>query len=151
MNLFVFGTLLIDEIVLGLLNTVPERRAATLKGYRRGNIEIPGRVGKGPAIVASQHDHVKGDVLVGLTEGQVKILDLFESVSPGYQRIEGHVETVSGGLCAASFYASTSEIAEFVSATDWLIDTFTRDYLDDYVTQRIPNLMAGWKSQGLIG
>lgn len=60
MNLFVFGTLLIDEVVIGLLNTVPGRCEATLHGYRRGNIEIPERHGKGPAIVASRDDHVKG-------------------------------------------------------------------------------------------
>lgn len=151
MNLFVFGTLLIDDVVIGLLNTVPDRCEATLQDYRRGNIEVPGRVGKGPAIIASHGDHVKGGVLKDLTEQQIKVLDLFESVSPGYLRTSGSVETKSGGQCPASFYASTAEISEFISLKDWSIEAFTRDYLDEYITQRIPKLVAGWRSQGLIG
>lgn len=151
MNLFVFGTLLIDDIVMALLGTVPQRACATLHGYRRGNIVIPGRIGKGPAILASAHSQVAGDVLMDLTPAQVQVLDLFESVSPGYQRVEGSVETASGGPCVASFYASTSEIAEFVSAEDWTIHAFKRDYLEDYVTRRIPTLLADWEAKGLVG
>jgi hypothetical protein len=107
MNLFVFGTLLIDDIVMALLGTVPERVGATLQGYRRGNIVIPGRIGKGPAIIASAHSQVAGDVLMDITAAQVQVLDLFKSVSPGY--------------------------------------------LEDYVTRRIPTLLADWKEKGLVG
>lgn len=95
--LFVYGTLMADG-----------PRAGLLGGGRRR----PGRVGGAlfampggyPALVPGQDGFVEGEVVEGLDEARMRLVDLYEGVADGlYQRVDVDVE-VEGRQIAAWTY-----------------------------------------------
>ncbi|XVE71405.1 hypothetical protein DITRI_Ditri10aG0147500 [Diplodiscus trichospermus] len=84
-NVFVYGSLLADDVVRVLLNRIPPYSSALLNGFRR--FSIKGRVY--PAILPVQNDRVIGRVLLGITDPELHILDEFEDVE--YQRTDVEV------------------------------------------------------------
>ncbi|CAI0376304.1 unnamed protein product [Linum tenue] len=79
-KVFVYGSLMADEVVHVLLNRVPQSSAASLNNYHR--FSIKGRVY--PAILPIENKSVSGRVLFGLTHPELEILDTFEDVE--YER-----------------------------------------------------------------
>ncbi|MBI4415639.1 MAG: gamma-glutamylcyclotransferase, partial [Euryarchaeota archaeon] len=83
-HLFAYGHLLNRDKVRELLGRVPRSRPAALRGYRRG--AHPG----GPWLVAEPDPvaHIEGQLLEGLSEGELDRLDRYEGV-PEAVRTEG--------------------------------------------------------------
>ncbi|URE23415.1 AIG2-like family [Musa troglodytarum] len=79
-SVFVYGTLLADEVVRVLLKRVPPSSPAILHNYHR--FSIKGRVY--PAILPVDCKKVAGEVLLGITDQELDILDSFEDVE--YER-----------------------------------------------------------------
>ncbi|KAK3212961.1 hypothetical protein Dsin_017667 [Dipteronia sinensis] len=79
-SVFVYGSLLADDVVRVLLKRVPESSSAVLNNYHR--FSIKGRVY--PAILPLLNKTVTGKVLLGITDPELHILDVFEDVE--YQR-----------------------------------------------------------------
>ncbi|KAJ4963737.1 hypothetical protein NE237_023676 [Protea cynaroides] len=79
-NVFVYGSLLADEVVRVLLKRVPESSPAILQDYHR--FSIRGRVY--PAILHVENKKVTGRVLLGITDPELNVLDTFEDVE--YER-----------------------------------------------------------------
>lgn len=75
-NVFVYGSLLADEVVEVLLKRVPPSSPAILNGYHR--FSIKGRVY--PAILSVESKKVTGKVLLGITDLELDVLDTFEDV-----------------------------------------------------------------------
>ncbi|KAL3818400.1 hypothetical protein ACJIZ3_004305 [Penstemon smallii] len=73
-NVFVYGSLLADDVVRALLNRVPPSSPAILPGYQRFSIKE--RVY--PAIIPVEKTQVTGKVLLGITPAELHILDAFE-------------------------------------------------------------------------
>jgi gamma-glutamylcyclotransferase (GGCT)/AIG2-like uncharacterized protein YtfP len=84
-NVFVYGSLMADEVVSVLLERVPPSVPAVLPGYQRHSIK--GRVY--PAIVPAEEKRVIGKVLFDLMDNELEILDEFEDVE--YNRVLGEV------------------------------------------------------------
>ncbi|XP_057738785.1 AIG2-like protein D [Arachis stenosperma] len=84
-DVFVYGSLLADEVVRVLLNRVPSSTPATLHGYHR--FKIKGRVY--PAILPVENKKVTGRVLHEITGVELDILDEFEDVE--YNRSDAEV------------------------------------------------------------
>ncbi|KAL1337885.1 hypothetical protein HN51_032576 [Arachis hypogaea] len=84
-DVFVYGSLLADEVVRVLLNRVPSSTPATLHGYHR--FKIIGRVY--PAILPVENKKVTGRVLHEITGVELDILDEFEDVE--YNRSDAEV------------------------------------------------------------
>ncbi|KAL2472267.1 AIG2-like family protein [Abeliophyllum distichum] len=79
-NVFVYGSLLADDVVQVLLNRIPPSSPAFLPNYHR--FSIRGRVY--PAILPVENNKVTGKVLLGITPPELLILDEFEDVE--YER-----------------------------------------------------------------
>ncbi|XP_057511897.1 AIG2-like protein D isoform X2 [Actinidia eriantha] len=79
-SVFVYGSLLADDVVRVLLKRVPESSPAVLNGFHR--FSIKGRVY--PAILPLENKKVIGKVLSGITAPEIAILDTFEDVE--YER-----------------------------------------------------------------
>lgn len=75
-NVFVYGSLMADEVVSVLLERIPPSAPAVLPGYQRHSIK--GRVY--PAIVPAEEKKVTGKVLFDLTDNELEIFDEFEDV-----------------------------------------------------------------------
>lgn len=80
-NVFVYGSLLADDIVRALLKRVPPSNPAILHNYHR--FSIKGRVY--PAILPVENKRVNGKVLLDITVPELNILDAFEDVE--YERM----------------------------------------------------------------
>ncbi|TXG62400.1 hypothetical protein EZV62_013763 [Acer yangbiense] len=87
-SVFVYGSLLADDVVRVLLKRVPESSSAVLNNYHR--FSIKGRVY--PAILPLLNKTVTGKVLLGITDPELHILDVFEDVE--YQRTTVDVSLV---------------------------------------------------------
>ncbi|CBI20800.3 unnamed protein product, partial [Vitis vinifera] len=81
---FVYGSLLADEVVAVLLNRVPQSSAAVLHNFHR--FSIKGRVY--PAILPVENKKVTGRVLLGVTDPELNILDTFEDVEYDRRTVE---------------------------------------------------------------
>ena len=79
-NIFVYGTLLNEEILKRLLNCVPQMDNATLHGFKR--VQVEGEAY--PAIRPDSESLVNGAVLYDISDHQLLILDDYESFH--YQR-----------------------------------------------------------------
>ncbi|KAJ4848446.1 AIG2-like protein D [Turnera subulata] len=73
-KVFVYGSLLADDVVRVLLNRVPQSSTAILNGYHR--FKIKGCVY--PAILPIESKKVTGRVLFGITDPELNVLDIFE-------------------------------------------------------------------------
>ncbi|KAL0922193.1 hypothetical protein M5K25_006162 [Dendrobium thyrsiflorum] len=73
-NVFVYGSLLADEVVNALLKRMPPCSPAILNGYHRYSIK--GRVY--PAILPVESKKVIGRVIKGVTDAELHVLDAFE-------------------------------------------------------------------------
>ncbi|CAA0841837.1 AIG2-like (avirulence induced gene) family protein [Striga hermonthica] len=79
-NVFVYGSLLSDDVVCALLSRVPRSAPAILPNYQRFSIKE--RVY--PAIIPAEDKKVHGKVLLDITPPELHILDVFEDVE--YER-----------------------------------------------------------------
>ncbi|ESQ46423.1 hypothetical protein EUTSA_v10000361mg [Eutrema salsugineum] len=79
-SVFVYGSLMADDVVQLLLNRVPRTASAILPDFHR--FSIKGRVY--PAILPAEADKVPGKVLFGITDDELYILDEFEDID--YER-----------------------------------------------------------------
>ncbi|KAL8462133.1 hypothetical protein ACS0TY_033281 [Phlomoides rotata] len=84
-TIFVYGSLLADDVVRILLGRVPPPSPAILSHFQRFNIK--GRVY--PTIVPAEDKKVTGKVLLGITPPELHILDEFEDVE--YERASVNV------------------------------------------------------------
>ncbi|KAK3439700.1 hypothetical protein EUGRSUZ_C03983 [Eucalyptus grandis] len=75
-SVFVYGSLLVDDVVRALLNRVPPSSPALLPDFHR--FSIKGRVY--PAILPLPKHTVSGKVLMGITVPELDMLDTFEDV-----------------------------------------------------------------------
>ncbi|KAH0642661.1 hypothetical protein KY289_033635 [Solanum tuberosum] len=79
-NVFVYGSLLADDVVRALLKRVPPSSPAILHNFHR--FSIKGCVY--PAILPVENKKVNGKVLSGITVPELDILDKFEDIE--YER-----------------------------------------------------------------
>ncbi|XP_075506050.1 AIG2-like protein D [Primulina tabacum] len=79
-NVFVYGSLISDDVVSALLSRVPPSHPAILPNYHRFSIKE--RVY--PAIIPVENKKVVGKVLIGITPPELYILDTFEDAE--YER-----------------------------------------------------------------
>uniref|UniRef100_A0A1J3I6B2 Putative gamma-glutamylcyclotransferase n=1 Tax=Noccaea caerulescens TaxID=107243 RepID=A0A1J3I6B2_NOCCA len=75
-SVFVYGSLMADDVVRLLLKRVPQTASAILPDFHR--FSIKGRVY--PAILPAEADKVSGKVLFGITDDELYILDEFEDI-----------------------------------------------------------------------
>ncbi|CAA7033072.1 unnamed protein product [Microthlaspi erraticum] len=75
-SVFVYGSLMADDVVRLLLKRVPHTASAILPDFHR--FSIKGRVY--PTILPAEADKVSGKVLFGITDDELYILDEFEDI-----------------------------------------------------------------------
>jgi gamma-glutamylcyclotransferase (GGCT)/AIG2-like uncharacterized protein YtfP len=124
--LFVYGTLMVPEVLVALLGRVPKRNRATLKGYRR--YAIAGECY--PAIITDPTTDVEGWLLTGLTPVEMATLDAYEG--DAYVRLQVTL-TVDGTKTFGDCYVwrSTSDVR--FGRDDWNLETFLTAHLAGYL------------------
>ncbi|XP_073116395.1 uncharacterized protein [Elaeis guineensis] len=108
-NVFVYGSLLADEVVQVVLKRVPPSSPAVLHHHRR--FSIKGRVY--PAILPVENKKVTGKVLLGITDRELDVLDTFEDVEYERRAVEvslAQVQTDAVNLQCCSKHSSQTSL-----------------------------------------
>jgi gamma-glutamylcyclotransferase (GGCT)/AIG2-like uncharacterized protein YtfP len=118
--LFVYGSLVVADVLDAVLGRVPQHRRARVTGWRAAAL----RERPFPGLVSAE-GAVDGIVLTDLTGAERELLDAFEG--PMYARRE---LTLDDGTTAVA-YVCVDEL--LVLADDWDIERFRRDDLPAYL------------------
>ncbi|XP_028781309.1 AIG2-like protein D [Neltuma alba] len=126
-NVFVYGSLLADDVVQVLLKRVPPSAPATLPDHHR--FSIKGRVY--PAILPVEDKKVTGRVLQGISDLELFILDEFEDIE--YERSDVHVylKDNSEKLQAHTYIWSNKSDPNVYG--DWDFEDWKRTYMNDFI------------------
>lgn len=125
-NLFVYGSLMFDEVWKRLVSGDFERTPARLAGYRRlkiKNEEYPGLV-KDVGVV-------RGILCKGVDEQTMKRLDEFEADC--YERVDGVVLTDDGKEIPAAYYEVKDTHRGLLEQADWDEEAFRRAGLARFI------------------
>jgi ABC-type amino acid transport substrate-binding protein/gamma-glutamylcyclotransferase (GGCT)/AIG2-like uncharacterized protein YtfP len=125
-NLFVYGSLMFDEVWHRLVTLPFERKPARLSGYRRLKIKDQDY----PAVVRGVGT-VRGTVCLGLDEETMRRLDAFEAGC--YRRVSGVVIDKTGTEILADFFAIKESHLHLVEDEPWDEGEFARDGLARFV------------------
>ncbi|XP_065850574.1 AIG2-like protein D [Euphorbia lathyris] len=130
-KVFVYGSLLADDVVRALLNRVPPSSAAILNDFHR--FSIRGRVY--PAILPVQNKRVTGRVLFGITDSELDILDTFEDVE--YQRTTVDVSLTDGSQKLQTYTYVWVDKNDPSLFGEWDFEEWKRTHMDDFLKMTI--------------
>ena len=127
-NVFVYGTLLVPELMQVVSGGDYESAEAIAHGYARSR--LAGRVY--PGIAAAAGSQVPGRIYLSLTEEALRRLDYFEG--PEYIRDTLEVVLQDGSRVPAETYIVPAEKRSLLTGEVWGIDSFRacdyRGFLD---------------------
>ncbi|XP_041019386.1 AIG2-like protein D [Juglans microcarpa x Juglans regia] len=126
-NVFVYGSLLADDVVKVLLKRVPPSSSAILHGFHR--FSIKGRVY--PAILPVENKKVTGKVLSGITNPELYILDAFEDVEYERRTVEVSLMDISEKLQAHTYVWSDKNDPDLHG--DWVFEEWKQVHMDDFI------------------
>jgi len=126
MNLFVYGTLMYEQVWRRLVAGEFERKAAQLSGYRRlkiKNEDYPGLVrGIGT---------VRGIVWLAVDRETLRRIDEFEATC--YRRNSGVVIDDAGAEIPADFFVIKESFRAIVEEAEWDVEEFERRGLSRFI------------------
>uniref|UniRef100_A0A9I9E8S5 Putative gamma-glutamylcyclotransferase n=1 Tax=Cucumis melo TaxID=3656 RepID=A0A9I9E8S5_CUCME len=139
-TVFVYGSLMADEVLRILLKRTPQSSDALLNGYQR--LSIKRRVY--PAIIPVDSKKVSGKILSGIKDFEMDILDAFEAVE--YKRITVEVSLMDGleKLLAYAYVWGNEKDPNLYG--DWDFEEWKRDYLEAYI-KRVNKFMKEFEQQ----
>ncbi|CAL9768090.1 unnamed protein product [Musa acuminata subsp. burmannicoides] len=126
-SVFVYGTLLADEVVRVLLKRVPPSSPAILHNYHR--FSIKGRVY--PAILPIDCKNVAGEVLRGITDQELDVLDSFEDVEYERRAVEVSLVDNSEKLIVDAYIWGNKDDPNLYG--EWDFEEWKRLHLEDYL------------------
>lgn len=138
-HLFVYGTLLFDEVVRALTGRRFGTRRATLHGFARHAIVRGGRHETYPAIQSQPGGAVHGRLVLDVDEHSMRRIDDYENNPPEYQRLPVRVECDGGSRLPAVTYVASTSLHPFLAGT-WSMEQFEQEHLADTLRDLIPKL-----------
>jgi gamma-glutamylcyclotransferase (GGCT)/AIG2-like uncharacterized protein YtfP len=122
-NLFVYGSLMFDEVWLQLLGRKHQTLNANLTGYRR--VQIHGQVY--PGLKNDMQCIVDGVLVFNLSPNEIEKLDRFEGCD--YQRESVNVSGDDGCSYPGDVYLIRPRYQHILSNSDWDPQQFKDQYL----------------------
>ncbi|KVH91512.1 AIG2-like protein D [Cynara cardunculus var. scolymus] len=126
-NVFVYGSLLADDVVRVLLRRIPQNSPSTLHGYHR--FSIKGRVY--PAILPVENKKVTGRVLLGITAAELDILDKFEDVEYEKRVVDVSLLDMSDALQAYTYVWANPDDPNLYG--EWDFEAWKESKMKDFV------------------
>ncbi|XP_021819270.1 AIG2-like protein D [Prunus avium] len=126
-KVFVYGSLMADDVCRVLLNRVPQSSPAILNGYHRYSIK--GRVY--PAILPVENDKVTGKLLLGITDPELHILDEFEDVEYERSTVEVSLVDSSDNLLVQAYVWSNKSDPNLYG--DWNFEEWKQIHKKDFI------------------
>ncbi|XP_008219977.1 PREDICTED: AIG2-like protein [Prunus mume] len=126
-KVFVYGSLMAEDVCRVLLNRVPQSSPAILNGYHRYSIK--GRVY--PAILPVENDKVTGKLLLGITDPELHILDEFEDVEYERNTVEVSLVDSSDNLLVQAYVWSNKSDPNLYG--DWNFEEWKQIHKKDFI------------------
>ncbi|KAJ1277856.1 hypothetical protein BS78_04G035300 [Paspalum vaginatum] len=128
-SVFIYGTLMAEEVVRVLLGRAPPSSPAVLPDHRR--FSLRGRVY--PAILPVRGHAVNGKVLRGLTDRELHVLDMFEDEEYVKTTVEVSlpVSDASGKSLAFAYVWGNQSDPDLYG--DWDFEEWRKVHLKDYL------------------
>ncbi|XP_047338507.1 AIG2-like protein D [Impatiens glandulifera] len=126
-RVFVYGSLLADDVVRVLLHRIPHSSPAILNGYHR--FSIKGRVY--PAIIPVENKQVAGKVLLDLTNRELDILDAFEDFEYERHTVEVSLADKFEKLQTYAYVWANREDPYLYGS--WDFEEWTKVHKDDFM------------------
>ncbi|PQM34292.1 AIG2-like protein D [Prunus yedoensis var. nudiflora] len=126
-KVFVYGSLMAEDVCRVLLNRVPQSSPAILNGYHRYSIK--GRVY--PAILPVENDKVTGKLLLGITDPELHILDEFEDVEYERSTVEVSLVDSSDNLLVQAYVWSNKSDPNLYG--DWNFEEWKQIHKKDFI------------------
>ncbi|XP_009367958.1 AIG2-like protein D [Pyrus x bretschneideri] len=128
-KVFVYGSLMAEDVCRVLLNRVPQSSPALLNGHHRYSIKE--RVY--PAILPVENKTVAGKVLLGITDPELHILDEFEGAVPEYERstVDVSLMDTSESLLVQAYVWSNKNDPNLYG--DWDFEEWKQLHMKDFV------------------
>ncbi|KAI0518882.1 hypothetical protein KFK09_006319 [Dendrobium nobile] len=127
-NVFVYGSLLADEVVNALLKRMPPCSPAILNGYHRYGIK--GRVY--PAILPVESKKVIGRVIKGVTDAELHVLDAFEDEEYKRSTVEVFLNDDSGELFVETYVWANKDDPKLYG--EWDFEEWKELHLKDFLS-----------------
>jgi hypothetical protein len=123
--LFVYGSLIVPEVVLALLDRVPRSQDAALSGWAARC--LPGVAY--PGLVPDERGVARGLILHDLTTGEAALIDAWET--DVYEKRLVHPSLEGGSSIAADAYVLGGHRVDEADAKAWTVDVLSPE-LDDF-------------------
>ncbi|KAJ6800239.1 putative protein AIG2 [Iris pallida] len=126
-SVFVYGSLMADDVVQVLLKRVPTSSPAILNAYHR--FSIKGRVY--PAILPAENKKVTGKVLQGITDSELVVLDEFEDVEYKRSTVEVFLTDNLEMLLAYTYVWENKDDSNLYG--EWDFEEWSRLHKNDFL------------------
>ncbi|KAJ1698211.1 hypothetical protein LUZ63_006723 [Rhynchospora breviuscula] len=126
-NVFVYGSLMADEVVHVLLTRVPPSSPALLPNFHR--FSVKGRVY--PAVLPVENKTVSGKVIKGLTDDELVILDNFEDVEYVRRSVEISLLDKSEKMLAETYIWSNADDPDLYG--EWDFEEWQKLHMEDFL------------------
>lgn len=126
-DLFVYGTLMNDEVLTSLMRCTFPKTKAIISGYNRFMVSGENY----PAIRPDKNSSVVGEVLMNVSAEQLYILDEYEGQS--YERITVSVVTDDNAQRQCETYVYKPEYYKFLSDIDWCNEVFREEHMNSFI------------------
>ena len=140
-NIFVYGTLLFQEIVFALTGKTFRSERAVLYNYRRFRVFENNKPCAYPAILESEGDAVRGRILFDVDKESEDIIDFFEGSD--YEKKRVIVESEGSSIEVFTYIWKNCSRSGFMP--EWDENLFRDEYLDFYVNKKIPEILTRYK------
>uniref|UniRef100_A0A0D9VC44 Putative gamma-glutamylcyclotransferase n=1 Tax=Leersia perrieri TaxID=77586 RepID=A0A0D9VC44_9ORYZ len=127
-RVFVYGTLMAEEVVRVLIGRLPSSSPAVLPNHQR--FSTKGRVY--PAILPVDGKEVSGKVFMGITDSELNVLDIFEDEEYVKRTVEISLTDTSEKLLAYAYIWGNRDDPDLYD--EWNFEEWRRVHLEDYVS-----------------
>eukprot|EP01024_Parvocaulis_polyphysoides_P027178 TRINITY_DN24698_c0_g1_i1.p3 TRINITY_DN24698_c0_g1~~TRINITY_DN24698_c0_g1_i1.p3 ORF type:complete len:151 (+),score=20.63 TRINITY_DN24698_c0_g1_i1:35-487(+) len=127
-KVFIYGTLMADEVTNLILQRLPHWKNASLKGYRRYGVKQQVY----PGIIPSTQNTVRGQVLYNMSSRELNMLDEYESDEYFREVVQVQING-EDGLVDAFTYVWKPNLQSKLDGNNWDYENFRKRYLKDYL------------------
>ena len=129
-RLFCYGTLQVPEVIQTVTGQTYPKKHAKLRGYAIYKVKDA----EYPGIIRAADSQIGGIVYDGVSDKDLKVLDLFESDL--YRRQLLDVVLADGTICKAWCYVIREENRSLLTHEIWR--------LEDFLNHGLESFMTGW-------
>uniref|UniRef100_A0ACD5ZCH8 Uncharacterized protein n=1 Tax=Avena sativa TaxID=4498 RepID=A0ACD5ZCH8_AVESA len=135
-SVFVYGSLMADEVVSAILNRVPASSPALLTDHHR--FSVKGRVY--PAILPVESKKVAGRVIMGISDAELVVLDAFEDYEYVRRRVQISLADTAETMLADTYIWSDAKDPDLYG--EWDFEEWKKLHMKDFLTMTL-GFMSG--------